>query len=136
MNRNRHLRWFNCMIIALGFGCSSSSDRTSQPDPESADFRIVVGLTDDGVVLRCTEGCAWIDLTFSAIPYGAEQAVDNFGMTNPSRTAQASDSFLFTIQRTADGIRLRGLEGSLWTELSFECAPGACSVAIDENGIA
>ena len=96
----------------------------------------MVSLTDDGIDLRCTEGCAWTALAFGARPYGQEQAVDNFGMTNPSRTTEAAESFLFTIQRTDDGVRLRGLEGTSWTELAFECAPGTCSVPIDRNGMA
>ena len=136
MNRTLRLRAFVPLLAVLGLGCSGSPPPTPAPPAELANFQIVVGMTDDGIVLQCTDGCAWVDLSFSVRPYAAEVAVDNAGMADASASAQSPDSFLFTVQKTEEGIRLRGIHGSAWTELSFSCAPGACSVPIDEMGMA
>lgn len=134
MDGTFRLRAFTPLLVVIGLGCSSSPPAT--PAPTLSGFQIVVGMTEDGIALQCTEGCAWRDLSFSARPYAAEVPVDYNGMTGSAENMRTSESFLFTVQKTDDGVRLRGIHGSAWTELSFKCAPGTCRVSIDEMGMA
>ncbi len=53
--------------------------------PELADFRIVVAFDQatNQVVLKCTAGCAWEDLTFGCSADGScSSPIDEYGMTD------------------------------------------------------
>jgi hypothetical protein len=108
--------------------------------PGLADFAITVSSSSDGIELLCVRGCAWTQLTFTSRPDAAPQAVDQFGMTSAAPTTSQSpagrSSFLFTVQRTADEVRLQGIRGSAWTALTYGCRAGTCRQEIDEYGMA
>jgi hypothetical protein len=107
---------------------------------EIAEFAFVVRTTDNSIDLRCRNGCAWKTLRFSAQVDGAPQAVDQYGITRRgderSEDLPGLAAFLFTIQRTAEGVKLQGRRGSTWTSLSFSCPTGGCEQTVDQFGIA
>ena len=120
------------LIIAAIIGSSAQSQTLN----DESDFKIVVESVNNEVKLSCKNGCAWRELSF----YNTRiQAIDQYGMTNTRGERQNPDSrfanFLFTIEKTADGVNLTGIEGTLWKELSFTCTIGICNQAIDGQGM-
>ncbi len=101
------------------------------------DFKIVVEKTDNGIKMKCIEGSAWIDLSFSQ-NNNQPQAIDEYGMTELNKVSSKKDSnladFLFTITKTDNGIELKGIEGTAWTDLSFSLAKNK-KQAFDQYGM-
>jgi len=89
---------------------------------ELKDFKLIVEKTDNGIKMKSEKGSAWLDLSFSLNNY-RPQAVDEYGMTNLKNVSENKDEnladFLLTITKTEDGIELKGIEGTAWTELKF-----------------
>ena len=106
--------------------------------PPYSKFLILVETTDDGIKLTCEEGCAWKGLSFTLARYNP-QAIDQNGMSSLSREKTLPDStlanFLFTIQKTNDGVSFEGSEGTAWINLSFTCPKTGCHQYIDQNGM-
>jgi hypothetical protein len=92
------------------------------------DFKIVIEKTKNGIKMQSFKGSAWINLTFS-INNNSTQAIDEYGMTTLDQISSEKDvnlaDFLFTISKTENGIALKGIEGTAWTDLSF---------SLSENG--
>lgn len=42
---------------------------------------------------------------------------------------------LFTLEKTKNGLSLKGIEGTAWTDLSFSCPDSRCDQAIDQKGM-
>ena len=82
-------------------------------------------------------GSAWLDLSFS-LNNDRPQAVDEYGMTELKNVSENKDEkladFLFTITKTENGIELKGIEGTAWTELKFSLAENK-KQAIDQFGM-
>ena len=89
---------------------------------ELKHFKLIVEKTDNGIKMKSEKGSAWLDLSFSLNNY-RPQAVDEYGMTNLKNVSENKDEnladFLLTITKTEDGIELKGIEGTAWTELKF-----------------
>jgi len=101
------------------------------------DFKIVIEKTDTGISMTCKNGCAWKELTFS-LKDDKPQAIDEYGMTelnenSPDKDANLAD-LLFTIIKTKEGIILKGIEGTAWTDLSFSLSKNK-QQAIDQMGM-
>lgn len=113
------------VLIGLLFFTATSELIALEDKAELKDFKIIIEKTDNGIKMKSTEGSAWIDLSFSLNDYRA-QAVDEYGMTDLDNVSQNKDKnladFLFTITRTENGIELKGIEGTAWTELKFSLA--------------
>ena len=112
----------------------------SQPTSatQSTKFLILVETTDEGLKLTGQQGCAWKELTFS-IKQDNSQAIDQYGMTslnggNPKENKNLSN-FLFIIEKTKEGINLKGKRGTAWLNLTFSCPKGRCYQYIDFNGM-
>jgi hypothetical protein len=108
-------------------GCSSLKN-TEQKSSELKDFKVIVEKTDNGIKMQSVKGSAWVDLAFSLNNY-QPQAIDEYGMTELEKNSSDKDAnladFLFTISKTENGIVLKGIEGTAWTDLTF---------SLDENG--
>ena len=104
---------------------------------ELKDFKLIIEKTDNGIKMRSEKGSAWIDLSFSLNNY-RPQAVDEYGMTDLKKVSENKDEkladFLFTITKTENGIELKGIEGTAWTELKFSLADNK-QQAIDQFGM-
>lgn len=110
------------LLLAL----SSALPAQAQPAAELKDFTFTIEQTDNGIRLESQKGSAWINISFSS-DCDAPQAIDEYGMTrleevDPEKDEDLAD-FLFTITKTATGIRLDGIEGTAWKELSFSLQP-------------
>jgi hypothetical protein len=62
--------------------------------------------------------------------------IDYKGVADPAggEAVLGENDFLFSIERTGDGIKLVGMNGTAWKELSFSC-DGECEQWIDEYGM-
>ena len=126
------------LLIALLF-IIVNSDLLAQEKKSTdlKDFKIVVEKTDNGIKLTSTEGSAWVDLAFS-IDDDLPQAIDEHGMTKTDKVSSEKDAnladFLFTITKTENGIVLKGIEGTAWTDMSFSLAENR-KQAIDQFGM-
>ncbi len=110
------------LFLYLGNGLSAQAQRVAA----LKDFSFTIEQTDSGIRLESQKGSAWINISFRS-DCDAPQAIDEYGMTqldevDPKKDENLAD-FLFTITKTADGIRLDGLEGTAWKELSFSLRP-------------
>ena len=105
---------------------------------QSTKFLILVETTDEGLKLTGQEGCAWKKLTFK-IKQDNSQAIDQYGMTSLNGDNHKEDkdlsNFLFIIEKTKEGISLKGQKGTAWSNLSFSCPKGKCYQYIDFNGM-
>jgi len=100
-------------------------------------FKVVVEKTENGIKMQSIKGSAWVDLSFS-INNDKPQAIDEYGMTELNKISSDKDSnltnFLFTITKTENGIVLKGIEGTAWTDLSFSLSENR-KQAIDQFGM-
>jgi hypothetical protein len=66
------------------------------------------------------------------------RVIDEFGMTQLDNVSSNKDvklaDYLFTITKTADGIKLTGVEGTAWKELSFSLRAND-KITIDQLGM-
>lgn len=108
---------FGMLVLGAELFAQSSTEN------DLKDFKIVLEKNQDGLIsMKSLKGSAWLELSFSLDADGV-QAVDEYGMTKVGTNSSYQDSeltnFLFTVSTTEDGIRLKGLEGTAWTELTF-----------------
>ena len=126
-----------CALLILG----TSSSLFSQEDVyvKVAKFSILVETSFDEIKLTCSEGCVWKELIFISSIFSVPQAIDQYGKTTFPRNSNYKESlhakFLFTINRTQEGVSLEGKEGTMWKSLTFECAGDKCFRRIDGWGI-
>lgn len=118
-------RPFSTMLIALLFLTATSELVAQEKTAGLKDFKVIVEKTDEGIKMKSENGSAWIDLSFSLNNY-RPQAIDEYGMTELKNVSENKDEnladFLFTINKTENGIELKGIEGTAWTELKFSLA--------------
>ena len=93
-----------------------------QNSSDVKDFKIKIEKTDNGLKMQSLKGSAWIDLSFT-LPNDKPQTIDEYGMTQLDKVSTNKDAnladYLFTITKTKSGIKLTGIEGTAWKELSF-----------------
>ena len=127
----------NLFIAVLFFTAGPALTARENNTPDLKDFKIVIEKTDTGIKMKGLEGSAWLDVSFSLNNY-RPQAVDEYGMTALNAVSSNKDSgladFLFTVTKTENGIELKGIEGTAWTELYFSLAENE-KQAIDQNGM-
>ncbi|AEL25313.1 hypothetical protein [Cyclobacterium marinum] len=125
------------IVMALLFLTGTAELIAQNKTAELKDFKLIIEKTDNGIKMRSEKGSAWIDLSFSLNNY-RPQAVDEYGMTDLKKVSENKDEnladFLFTITKTENGIELKGIEGTAWTELKFSLADNK-QQAIDQFGM-
>ena len=127
----------NCIVVVflLTLSCQIIRPRESN---DLRDFKILIEKTDRGIKMQGLEGTAWIDIEFS-INENQPQVINQFGMTEVGEKSSEKDpnlaAFLFTVAKTESGIVLKGIEGTVWTSLSFSLASNGQQEAIDQNGM-
>ena len=126
-------------VILMALFCLTAKSEliAQEKKAELKDFKVIVEKTDNGIKMKSEKGSAWIDLSFS-FNNDQPQAVDEFGMTELKNVSENKDEkladFLFTITKTENGIELKGIEGTAWTELKFSLAENK-KQAIDQFGM-
>jgi hypothetical protein len=125
------------LIAMILLTLSSEIMAQDQSSSDLKDFKITIEKTDNGVEMHSSEGSAWIDLSFRLNNYQT-QAVDEWGMTALDKVTEDKDEnladFLFTLTKTENGIELKGLEGTAWTDLSFTLSENGKQM-IDQFGM-
>ncbi len=128
---------FSIIIVALLFLTGTAELIAQNKTAELKDFKLIVEKTDNGIKMKSEKGSAWLDLSFTLNNY-RPQAVDEYGMTNLKNVSENKDEnladFLFTITKTENGIELKGIEGTAWTELKFSLTENK-QQAIDQFGM-
>jgi len=120
------------LALALLLVTSSFKNGTS----ELQAFRMTIKNTEKGLELQGLKGSAWTNLTFSLNNY-RPQAIDEYGMTDVQKSIGNDPKladFLFTIEKTKDGVLLKGVKGTAWKELSFSLSTGE-SQQVDQMGM-
>lgn len=131
-------RLYAIMLMAL-FLTTWSIEVLAQEQEAAAvpQFKITIERTDNGLRLQSQQGSAWKELSFN-LSDNQVQAVDEFGMAEPEESNAARDNsyadYLFTITKTKDGLLLTGMEGTVWTKLSFSL-PANGKQTIDRLGM-
>jgi hypothetical protein len=127
----------NTLIAVFILTASSELIAQEKKSDNLKSFKVVVEKTDNGIKMQSVEGSAWVDLSFS-ISNDRPQAVDEYGMTELNKISSDKDSnladYLFTITKTENGIVLKGIEGTAWTDLSFSLLKNG-KQAIDQFGM-
>ncbi len=125
-------------LLMIGFLLASNATIYAQDaNKELKDFKITIKKSNDEIIMKCEEGCAWLDLSYNKKKKA--QAISETGMTKVKKKESAkgeiSAKFLFTITETDDGIELKGLKGTAWTDLSFSLGNNQKQM-IDQFGMA
>lgn len=110
-------------MMSIFILASSKSVAQEIKSAELSDFKIIIEKNDSGINLKCQKGCAWKELTYSAENNNKPQAIDANGMTELNGSSENNESkkstFLFTVEKIENGLKLIGMHGTAWTELSF-----------------
>jgi len=116
---------------------SSTLSAQEQLPEDYKDFKILIERTGNGIKLTNIQGGAWIQLSFN-IDNNKPQAIDEYGMTRLDKVSPKKDSnltdYLFTITKTKDVLFLKGIEGTLWKELTFTLSKNQ-SQSINQYGM-
>lgn len=106
-------------------------------DSELKDFIITVEKNEKEIYLKCTKGCAWTNLNLS-LPENGMMSINQFGTGNINEKSTVIDSnladFILIIANSEDGINLKGIKGTAWTDLNFSL-PKNKKQAIDQFGM-
>jgi hypothetical protein len=95
------------------------------------DFSMLI-IRSSGGEIRLTDikGCGFATLNYSGV---ARQVIDECGMVSPND--ERLSKFRFEIIKTKEGLTLRGIKGTAWTELSFSGPDGTCKQVINQFGM-
>lgn len=131
-------KFFIKTLIVVSFITSSFAVVAQNEDQANLrDFKIVIENMENGLKIQSLKGCAWVDLSFSLNNY-RPQYIDEYGMTEKDNVSTIKDAtiadFLIIIIKTKDGINLKGIEGTAWTELNFSIANNG-KQTIDQFGM-
>ena len=94
-----------------------------------AKFLMTISITDDVATINCLSGCKYDKLSIR-FEGDEPQAINNKGTTTllndfavVTAEAYTEGYFLFTIQKTRDGVELKSYHGINWDTLNFEQVP-------------
>ncbi|APG59832.1 hypothetical protein [Christiangramia salexigens] len=128
------------IILLISIGLFYISAQAQNDSNKYENFELIIRTSNDQVVLTSKKGSAWKKLTFST--NNLPQAIDEYGMTvlenkvnkrEKSEKTLADYTFILNIEK--DEIILKGLEGTVWKELTFPCADNDCDSKINEMGM-
>lgn len=105
-----------------------------------AEFKIKIESTKKTIKLECISGCYWKELHYKTSSANILQSVNRYGMIDLTERevlqSEDNNDFLFTIETATNTIKLKGIEGTAWKELSFDCFELRCIREFDSFGIA
>jgi hypothetical protein len=128
MRRNQRIYILAILIIgAITLYVGSSFTNQEKASTEASEFVISIKTNDNKIILECEKGCAWKELTYTLIDEKNRiQVVDEYGVGTLDNVSKNKDKsladFLFNVERTKQGLKLKGIEGTAWVELSFSLA--------------
>ena len=102
-----------------------------------SDFLIMISTSGKRIRLIGIDGCEWKEIKF--VNNGKPHAINQNGLTllegKPVEGKSALSDFIFTIEITAEEVKLKGGKGIAWTELNFGWIGYGCKQAIDQKGL-
>lgn len=123
------------ILLTTSTSLSAQDEGIAQP----AEFKISIESSKRAIKLVCLQGCDWKELHYRNSSDNILQAVNRYGMIDLTQReflpSIDNKDFLFTIETTANSIMLKGIVGTVWKELSFECLNLQCIRVIDSYGI-
>lgn len=72
------------LIAVFLIGAISYTNFEKDKNSDLANFEISIQKTADGVKLKCSEGCAWKELSYSGVDQDHVQKIDENGMVTES----------------------------------------------------
>ena len=127
------------LSVLFSFGISFVAFSQDKISKESTAFLFSVQKTPDGILLKGLEGCAWTELSFSLVPWGGTQAINQNGMVSlesGQEVANASlGNFKIIIKKTKNGIEMEGKEGTSFINLKYYGGPDDRVQLINNNGM-
>ena len=119
------------LIFILGvlsfFACQAQSRIGVQ------DFDIQIKMTKTDVVMSCTRGCSWVNLSYTKPLSGKSQWIDENGMVGDLSQGSTSH-LLFSLSYEGAEVRLVSKHGTYWKELNFTLSENQ-AINIDQNGM-
>jgi hypothetical protein len=123
----------NALIGAFFLMTSNMTLTAQKTNQQIKHFNITMERSNNKIVMKCSEGCSWKDLSYENDQ--DFQTINEFGMTNiDDDQADNNESFLIKITKTDSEIKLKGLKGTVWTDLSFSLTNSQIAI-IDEKGV-
>ena len=126
------------LILTIGLFYSSIQAQTDKQDLDQ--FEIKIRTTKDKIILKCNNGSSWTKLKFPKPDHA--QLIDEHGMTkleSVKNITQKSDKelsdYMFSIKLENDKVILKGLQGTAWKELTYDCKNKNCTSTINELGM-
>jgi len=125
----------NVLLTALFFTTSVGLFAQEKESSNLKDFKITVQKADKAILMQSREGSAWTELKFTLSDQ--PQAVNAYGVQQLNKVTSNKDirltNFLFTVSKAENGVQLKGIDGTAWTELSFSMAEDK-KYSIDQTG--
>lgn len=124
------------MLLVL-FLVTQKGVAQAQATTDLKSFKIKIENTKKGIKMQSLEGSAWVDLNFSTIKF-RPQAINENGMTSLKEDTSHANTeladYLFTIKKTNKNIKLTGIKGTAWKELTFTLPLNSVQI-IDQQGM-
>ena len=118
------------VVVFLGINVNAQTENESK-------FQLLIENTENGIKITSSKGCAFKELTFS-LSEGQIQEIDQYGMRKANDEIRKVDdnfaSFRMTIKKEKDVIYFEGIEGTVFSKLSFLCLVGKNQL-INQNGM-
>lgn len=109
-----------CALLTIFSTAEILAQETIKTDTGS--FLVTIEISGGNQIkMECKNGCTWETLTFST--NNNPQAIDESGRIDLAGDETKSSGFLFTIEKTRNGVALKGIESTAWTDLSFDLDP-------------
>ncbi|WP_104735446.1 M56 family metallopeptidase [Hanstruepera ponticola] len=106
-------------------------ENSSNSVANSNTFTITIEKDNNELKLSCLEGCAWKELTFKDTQNNSN-IIDFYGVS--SEKSDDNSDFAFIVESKNNGVNLKSLKGTAWTDLSFTLSSDGKQV-IDKNGM-
>ena len=101
------------------------------------EIEIVYVTSSKEVQMKCENGCAWTDLSFT-LNSRKTVHVNAFGMTESMTEGNRQDEkladFNFTVIRKSRGLAFTGNKGTKWIDLDFSCRVD-CTRKLTQDGV-
>ena len=108
------------LIITIIIGFKTIAQENKQV--KINNFEIIIEKTNNGIKMQSVKGSAWNYLSF-IINNNKPQAINEYGMTKENKLLDSNTenlaNYLFTISKNKNGITLKGIKGTAWSELKF-----------------
>lgn len=132
---SKHIIWVRSLVLLpllaiLVYSFSNEKEVIKESNNSNA-FTITIEKDNDEVKLECLEGCAWKELTFKDTKNNSN-IIDFYGVS--SEKGDTDSGFAFIVESKNNGVNLKSLKGTAWTNLSFTL-PSDRKQMIDRNGM-